>query len=117
MRISDWSSDLCSSDLRPADPDPTCSARAYRPRLLGRRRGLARRHLPAAALRLGLLPVHPDPIVLPRPDEADFSCAHSLVGALPAERARIDLRQADGDHENADRRVAELRALNPLLVR
>src|SRR3546814_7443418 len=22
MRISDWSSDVCSSDLRPADPDP-----------------------------------------------------------------------------------------------
>src|SRR3546814_17330489 len=73
MRISDWSSDLCSSDLRPADPDPTCSARAYRPRLLGRRRGLARRHLPAAALRLGLLQVHPDPMVLPRPDAADFA--------------------------------------------
>src|SRR3546814_19516659 len=63
MRISDWSSDVCSSDLRPP-PSPACAG----PRLQGRRGpahagdggGLVARRHHRQCHRAGLLPDRPD---------------------------------------------------------
>src|SRR3546814_2536399 len=55
MRISDWSSDVCSSDLIPLEPSPVPEARRQRRRGRTRSHHLAPRHASApAALRVRL---------------------------------------------------------------